>query len=49
MTQKPDKLKEQADELDKLANAAVDPGEKKRLKDLARAARNLAPNGGDPA
>ena len=49
MSQKPDKLKEQADELEKLANAAVDPDEKKRLKDLARAARNLAPNGGDPA
>jgi hypothetical protein len=49
MPQKPDKLKDQAEEYEKLAAAAVDPEEKKRLQGLARAARNMAPKTGDPA
>ena len=49
MTQKPDELKAKAEEFEKLADAAVDPQEKKRLKDLASAARNLAPPIGDLA
>ncbi len=44
-----DKLRAKADEYEKLADAAVDPEEKKRLKGLAKAARNIAPPRGDPA
>jgi hypothetical protein len=44
-----DILKAQAEEYEKLADAAVDPEEKKRLQGLARAARNMAPTGADPA
>jgi hypothetical protein len=47
--EEPKKLKDQADEYEKLADAAVDPEEKKRLQGLARAARNVAPTGSDPA
>lgn len=47
MPEEPEKLK--ADEYEKLADAAVDPEEKKRLQELARAARNVAPTGSDPA
>jgi hypothetical protein len=49
MPEQPDKLKAQAEEYEKLADAAVDPEEKKRLQGLARAARNMAPPGQDPA
>ena len=44
-----DKLRSKADEYEKLADAAVDPDEKKRLKGLAKVARNMAPPRGDPA
>ena len=44
MPEEPEKLKDQAEKYEKLADAAVDPAEKKRLKDLANAARNLSPN-----
>jgi hypothetical protein len=47
--EEPEKLKDQAEEYEKLADAAVDPEEKKRLQGLARAARNVAPTGSDPA
>jgi hypothetical protein len=43
VTDKPDDYKTKADEYQNLADAAVDPEEKKKLKDLARTARNLAP------
>ena len=49
MPEQPDKLEAQAEEYEKLADAAVDPEEKKRLQGLARAARNMAPSGEDPA
>lgn len=49
MPEQPDKLKAQAEEYERLANAAVDPEEKKRLQGLARAARNMAPTGCDPS
>ena len=49
MPEQPDKLKAQAEEYEKLANAAVDPEEKKRLQGLARAARNMATTGSDPS
>ena len=49
MPEQPDKLKAQAEEHERLANAAVDPEEKKRLRGLARAARNMAPTGSDPS
>ena len=49
MLEQPDKLKAQAEEYERLANAAVDPEEKKRLRGLARAARNMAPTGSDPS
>lgn len=49
MPEEPEKLKDQADEYEKLADAAVDPEEKNRLQRLARAARNVAPTGSDPA
>jgi hypothetical protein len=42
-------LHSKAEEYEKLADAAVDLKEKKRLQDLARMARNLAPSRGDPA
>jgi hypothetical protein len=45
---KAEPLKAKAEEYEKLADAAADPAEKKRLKDLARTARNLAPKGSDP-
>jgi hypothetical protein len=44
-----DILKAQAEEYEKLADAAVGPEEKKRLQGLASAARNMAPTGADPA
>jgi hypothetical protein len=37
-----DKFKAKAEEYEKLADAAVDPAEKNRLKDLANTARNLS-------
>jgi hypothetical protein len=43
VTDKPDDYKTKADEYQNLADAAVDPEEKKKLKDLARTARNLRP------
>jgi hypothetical protein len=46
VTDKPDDYKTKADEYENLADAAVDPEEKKKLKDLARTARNLAPEPG---
>jgi hypothetical protein len=49
MPEQPDKLKAQAEEYERLADAAVDPEEKKRLQGLARAARNMAPTGSDPS
>ena len=49
MPEEPEKLKDQADEYEKLADAAVDLEEKKRLQGLARAARNVASTGSDPA
>jgi hypothetical protein len=42
MAEQPDKLKAQAEEYEKLADAAVDPEEKKRLQALARKARDMA-------
>ena len=45
----PDKSTAQAEEYEKLADAAVDPDEKKRLQELARRARNMAPSRSDPA
>jgi len=42
VAEQPDKLKAQAEEYEKLADAAVDPEEKKRLQALARKARDLA-------
>ncbi len=49
MRKQTDKLRAKADEYEKLADAAVDPEEKRRLKGLAKAARNMAPPRGDPA
>ena len=46
VTDKPDDQKTKAQEYENLADAAVDPEEKKKLKDLARTARNLAPDPG---
>jgi hypothetical protein len=46
VTDNPDDYKTKADEYENLADAAVDPQEKKKLKDLARTARNLAPEPG---
>jgi hypothetical protein len=43
---KPNDYKAKAEEYENLADAAVDPEEKKKLKDLARTARNLAPDPG---
>jgi hypothetical protein len=43
---KPDDNKAKAEEYENLADAAVDPEEKKKLKDLARTARNLASDRG---
>ena len=49
MPEHPDKSTAQAEEYEKLADAAVDPDEKKRLQELARRARNMAPSRSDPA
>ena len=46
MTDTPDDNKAKAEEYENLANATVDPEEKKKLKDLARTARDLAPDRG---
>ena len=46
VTDKPDGNKAKAEEYENLADATVDPEEKKKLKDLARIARNLAPDPG---
>jgi hypothetical protein len=46
VTDNPDDYKTKAEEYENLANAAVDPEKKKKLKDLARTARNLAPERG---
>ena len=46
MTDKPDDNQAKAEDYENLANATVDPEEKKKLKDLARIARNLAPDPG---
>jgi hypothetical protein len=46
VTDKPDDYKTKAKEYENLADAAVDPEEKKKLRDLARTARDLAPERG---
>jgi hypothetical protein len=46
VTDKPDDYKTKAKEYENLADAAVDPEEKKKLRGLARTARDLAPERG---
>jgi hypothetical protein len=43
MPENTDDLNRKTEEYERLADAAVDPKEKKRLQELARAARNMAP------
>jgi hypothetical protein len=49
MAKETNEFNAKAEEYEKLADAAVDPTEKKRLLDLAKQARNLAPEGSKSA
>ena len=49
MTDNPDDYKTKAEEYENLANAAVDPEEKRKLRDLARTRTQLGPRTGAQA